>query len=160
MNEDYYERMMQKRCGSLKGCAMSLVGIVVLVLLCLLCSLTSCTTTKYVPVETVRTEYVYKTDSFIQKDSIFLKDSVYIHQKGDTVWFEKWHTQYIDKVREVVRVDSFIKYDSIQVPYPIEKKLTKWQQTKVDWGGWAMLMVVIVSFITIWLVIKRLQRQG
>ena len=133
---------------------MSLAGIILLALLCLICS---CTTTKYVPVETVRTEYITKTDSFIQKDSIFLKDSVFIHSKGDTVWYEKWHTKYIDRVREVVRTDSFIKRDSIQVPYPVEKKLTRWERTKLDWGGEAIIVTILVFFIIVWLIIKRLR---
>ena len=83
---------------------------------------------------------------------------MYIHQKGDTVWYEKWHTKYIDKVREVVRTDSFVKRDSIPVPYPVERKLTKWEQTKIAWGGEAIIAVVIVFFIIIWLIAKRLQR--
>ena len=139
---------------SYKACGISFVGIIIL-LLFILCS---CTTVKYVPVETVRTEYVTKTDTLIKKDSVFCHDSVYIHQKGDTVWYEKWHTRYIDRVEYKVRTDSFIKRDSIQIPYPVEKKLTKWQQAKVDWGGWAMLTLVVLIFIIVWLIVKKLQR--
>ena len=118
----------------------------------------SCKSVQYVPVPEYHTVTVTKTDTFIQKDSVFCHDSVYIHQKGDTVWFEKWHTKYIDKVRDVVRTDSFIKRDSIPVPYPVERKLTKWEQTKIDWGGEAIIAVIVVFFIIIWLIIKRLQR--
>lgn len=149
---DYYERKKKK---GVIGCLYSLTGIIVLGFLCLMCLLCGCTTTRYVPVETVKTEYITKTDSFFQKDSVFLKDSVFIHSKNDTVWYERWHTKYIDKVREVVRVDSFIKSDSIQIPYPIEKKLTRWQQIKIDLGGEAIVLIVVVIFIYIWLVIRR-----
>ncbi len=120
--------------------------------------LSSCTTTKYIPVETIKTEYVYKTDSVLMHDSIHVHDSVFIHSKGDTVWYEKWHTKYVDVIKEVVKVDSFIKTDSIQVPYPVEKKLSKWEQTKLNWGGEAILGMIVVFFIIIWLIISRLKR--
>lgn len=119
----------------------------------------SCRSVQYVPVPEYHTVTVTKTDTLIQKDSVFCHDSVYIHQEGDTVWFEKWHTKYIDKVREVVRIDSFIKRDSIPVPYPVERKLSKWEQTKIDWGGEAIIAIIVVFFIIIWLIGKRcLQR--
>lgn len=34
-----------------------------------------------------------------------------------------------------------MKSDSIRVPYPVEKKLSKWQQLRLDFGGWAMLVL-------------------
>ncbi len=175
MNEDYYDKMMQKRCGSLKGCAMSLVGIVVLVLLCLLCSLTSCTTTKYVPVETNHTEHHWHTDSIKEVDSVIREKQTTIMQldsaqmakygiqlkNAERAWLVKsWELEHqIEQLQKLSAIRDTVR-DSIQVPYPIEKKLTKWQQAKVDWGGWAMLAVLIISFITVWLIIKRLQRQG
>lgn len=155
MIEDYYDRKAKK---GVIGCLYSLTGIIVLGFLCLMCFLCGCTTTKYVPVVEKQIEYVAKTDTLIQKDSVFCHDSVYIHSIGDTVWYEKWHTRYVDRVEYQVRTDSFIKRDSVQVPYPVEKKLTKWQQIKVDWGGWTMLVLVIIIFIIVWLVIKKLQR--
>ena len=41
-----------------------------------------------------------------------------------------------------------MKSDSIRVPYPVEKKLSKWQQFRLDFGGWAMgvLALGIVFF--------------
>lgn len=120
--------------------------------------LSSCTTTKYVPVETVRTEYITKHDSLLVMDSVFLHDSVYIHAKGDTVWYEKWHVQYKDRIKEVVKTDTVIKNDSVQIPYPVERKLSKWEQTKIDYGGTAMIVLAIVSYILIWLISNKLRR--
>jgi hypothetical protein len=48
-----------------------------------------CKSIQYVPVETIRTEIIHKTDTFIQKDSCVVKDSVFIHAKRDVV-FEKY----------------------------------------------------------------------
>ena len=152
-DDEYYDSKFKESSYRICGFCFVCIAICIIMLL-----LTGCKSIQYVPVETVRTEYVTKTDTFIQKDSVFCHDSVYIHSKGDTVWYEKWHTRYIDRVEYKVRTDSFIKTDSIQVPYPVEKKLTKWQQVKIDWGGEAIVALVIVLFIVIWLVIKRLQR--
>lgn len=131
------------------GCGGPVIMYGLLIAWCVLC-LTSCKTV-YVPVKEVHTEVVHKTDSFLQKDSVFLHDSVNIHQRHDTVFFEKWHTKYRDKIKEVIRIDSFIKNDSIPVPYPVEKKLSRWQQTKQDWGGFA----IVFSFIVLGLIILR-----
>ena len=139
------------------GCTVALVGIVICVLLALV--LNSCTTVRYIPVETVRTEWKTKTDSFIQKDSIFVKDSVLVESKGDTLHWHHWHTEYKDRWRDRIVTDSFIKVDSIPVPYPVEKKLTRWEQTKIDWGGEAIVMLIIILFIIVWLIVKRVRLQ-
>ena len=116
--------------------------------------LTSCSTVKYVPVETVRTEYITKTDSFIQKDSVYCHDSVFIHAKGDTVFCERWHTKYIEKYIDNSHVDSIIKVDSIQVPYPVERKLSRWEQYKMDYGAVSIgvSLAAIIGFV-VWIVI-------
>jgi hypothetical protein len=121
--------------------------IVVALIVCLL--LFGCKT-QYVPVETIRTVTVTKTDSFIEKDSVFCHDSVFVQAKGDTLLVEKWHTKYVDRWRDKVRIDSFIKVDSVQVPYPVEKKLTKWQQFTLDYGkvafGGSLVAIAIIIF--------------
>lgn len=121
--------------------------IIVALIVCLL--LFGCKT-QYVPVETIRTVTVTKTDSFIEKDSVFCHDSVFVQAKGDTLLVEKWHTKYVDRWRDKVRIDSFIKIDSVQVPYPVEKKLTKWQQFTLDYGkvafGGSLVAIAIIIF--------------
>ena len=152
----YYIQKSKKLEGSYKAFFYSALAVVILLVFLLLFS--SCRSIQYIPVETVKTEYVTKTDTFLQKDSLVLHDSVYIHSKGDTVWYEKWHTKYKDRIVTKVVVDSFIKTDSIQVPYPVEKKLTKWQQFKVDWGGRAMVFCLMIFIMSIVMVIDLRQR--
>ena len=148
----YYKRLYDKRAEvSMKAYCYSLAGILLLVIVSLL--LSSCKSIQYVPVEKVVTEY--KTNTV--HDSIYLEvlkhDSVVIEKSGDTVYVNKWHTLYKDKWREVMKVDTFIKVDSIQVPYPVEKNLTRWQKIKMDAGGIALgvclsiILLIIVSFI-------------
>ncbi len=39
--------------------------------------------------------------------------------------------------------------DSVQVPYPVEKQLSRWQQMKIELGGWAFGMVIISLIVFI-----------
>ena len=107
--------------------------------------------TKYVPVETVKIDTIYINK--LQRDSIYMYDSVFVKDKGDTVFVEKYKYLYRDKlVRDTMYIS---KADCIQVPYPVEKELTKWQQFRMDFGGWAMCIVVISILILIVYKIKK-----
>lgn len=111
----------------------------------------SCQTVKYVPVETIKIDTTYINK--LQRDSIYMLDSVYVKEKGDTVLIEKYKYLYRDKlVRDTMYIS---KADSIQVPYPVEKELTRWQQFRMDFGGWAMCIVVISILILIVYKIKK-----
>lgn len=113
-------------------------------LVLLLFLITSCSTVKYVPVETVRTEYINKTDSFIQKDSVFIRDSVLVMQNGDTVTIYKTKTIYKDRWQEKIKVDTIIKTDSVEIPYPVEKQLSQWEKAKMDLGGIAFVLLIFL----------------
>lgn len=119
--------------------------------MCLLFVIYSCRTVKYVPVETVKVDTTYINK--LQRDSIYMLDSVYVKEKGDTVLIEKYKYLYRDKlVRDTLYM---AKTDSIQVPYSVEKELTRWQQFRMDFGGWAMCIVVISILILIVYKIKK-----
>ena len=134
-----------------KGCFWAFLMFVVLMAIILL---SSCSP-KVIYVPEYHTEYITKTDSVVKIDSVHVKDSVIIKQAGDTIEIDRWHTEYKDRWRERVVIDSFIKVDSVPVPYPVEKKLSKWQQAKVDWGGWAMLIVVVLIFLFLFFALRR-----
>jgi hypothetical protein len=52
-----------------------------------------------------------------------------------------------------------IKTDSVHIPYPVEKRLTWWQQVKIELGGWAFGVIIsIILFIVYWLV-HRMQKK-
>ena len=125
----------------------------------LACMLLFSCKTKYIPVETIREVYVAKTDTFIKKDSVFCHDSVFIHAKGDTVWYEKWHTKYIDRWRDRISTDTIIKTDSIQVPYPVERKLSKWQTFCLDYGKVMLGCTIVALILLIILLIHWIRRR-
>ena len=115
--------------------------------------LSGCRSVKYVPVEVIKTDTTYINK--VQRDSIYQLDSIYIRDKGDTVLITKTKYIYRDKlVRDTVYTS---RVDSVQVPYPVEKKLSRWQQFKVDAGEWVlgMFIVMMLSFVGYMYINKR-----
>lgn len=110
--------------------------------------------TQYVPVETVRTEY--KTRDSIRFDSIYNKDSIYVLVKGDTVY--QYRYKYLYKYQYLNRTDTVIKTDSVQVPYPVEKKLNRWQSIKMELGGWAFGLIIAFVLIIIGRIVFKLKK--
>ena len=106
--------------------------------------LTCCKTTErveYVPVETVKTEY---KDRIVETyDSVHITDSVYVAVKGDTTLVYKYRDRW--KLKLVHDTAYVNRTDSIRIPYPVEKKLSKWEQFKVDYCGYLM-MVILAAF--------------
>jgi hypothetical protein len=147
----YDKRYDDKEPERMKGCFYSLFSIIILIIFSLL--LSSCKSIQYVPVEKVITEY--KTDTV--HDSVYLEvlkqDSVVIEKLGDTVFINKWHTQYKDRWREIIQIDTIIKVASVQIPYPVKKKLTKWEETKMEAGGIAIVACIsaIIMLIVHWI---------
>lgn len=132
-----------------------LIYLVIILLASAIC-LSSCRT-QYVPVETVRVEY--KTRDSIRFDSIYQRDSVFLFVKGDTVYKEKY--KYLYRYLTINKTDTVIKTDSIQVPYPVEKELSRWQKIKLELGGWAFGMVLALLFVIIGnIVYKRKIKKG
>lgn len=124
-----------------------------LVLLCIIS--VGCTRRMYVPVETVRTEYKDRVLSQARIDSVFQRDSVSVFISGDTVRIEKWRDRIKYRDREVHDTLMRVRRDSVAVPYPVERKLTRWEQAKMDMGGVAMGgLAVALCIAVIWLIRK------
>lgn len=112
--------------------------------------------TQYIPVETVRTEY--KTRDSIRVDSIYNQDSIYVLVKGDTVY--QYRYKYLYKYQYLNRTDTMIKIDSVQIPYPVEKQLTRWQQMKIELGGWAFGVIIAFGLvISGWVIYSRIRKK-
>lgn len=148
-DKEFYNWQWEQSRTNLKGCgAMCAVVVLLILLLC------SCRSTRYVPVETVRTDTLYQ--KVVQRDSIHIHDSVTIREKGDTVMIDHWRTQWRDRLQRDTIYRS--RTDSVQVPYPVEKKLTRWQQVCIDYGKLTMgATVILVIFIIVWIV-RRLRK--
>lgn len=122
-----------------------IIFCIVMFVLCFLTAIAlfSCTTMKYVPVDKIKTEYV---DRVVEKrDSVHVLDSVITYLNGDTIYIYKYRNVY----KDVVRHDtvSVIKCDSIYVPVQIERDLTFWEKTQMNFGT---LFVVVVCLAFLW----------
>lgn len=119
-------------------------------------ALCSCTRKVYVPTETVRTEYRDKVVESLLVDTVSLRDSVSVYVNGDTVRITKFRDRWRTRIVERHDTCTVTKTDSVQVPVQVERKLTKWEQTKMDFGGMAIggFCAVAVLAVAVW-IIKR-----
>lgn len=129
-----------------------------LLLLCLLLLLIGCKT-KYVSVPEYRTEYKTRTDTIHRVDSFTQHDSVAVYVKADTVYKERWRTKELYKYLYKTHTDTLLKTDSIRVPYPVEKQLTRSQRSFITIGKIATgaLTAVVLAF-ALWLAIRLRRR--
>lgn len=85
--------------------------LVVMLLLCV-----SCESIKYVPVETTRTRTEYKDR--LKTDSVHIRDSVFVMIQGDTVYRDRWRTEWREvRLRDTVHV---IQQDTIRSLTPLK----------------------------------------
>lgn len=133
----------------MKGLFWGMLACVVLTLLF------GCTTTRYVPVPSVSVDSVY-VDRWL-RDSVYLKDSVFVNQwtQGDTVYRDKVVTKYQYKDRWRYDTVAIVRADSVRVPYPVERRLSTWEQVRLNVGGWVIALVVITILVVVgWAIYK------
>lgn len=100
--------------------------------------LTGCRTTRYVPVDKLVYRESVKHDTLHKLDSVYVHDSISTFIKGDTLFRDRWHEKTVLKEIFKNKTDTFIKRDSIPVPYPVEKELSKWEQFQLKYAIWSM----------------------
>jgi hypothetical protein len=154
------------------GTQIMLYSIVLFIIAVCFCG---CKSVQYVPVEASHTEHHWHTDSIIQKDSVVKESMTTVMQldsaqmakygiqlkNAERAWLVKsWELErQIEQLQKMSAIRDTVR-DTIQVPYPVEKKLSKWQQTKVDWGGWAMLGVLVVIILFLFIIPRWKGKRG
>nr|DAV17410.1 MAG TPA: Protein melan-A [Caudoviricetes sp.] len=151
-----------------------LLGLIVCAIITLLAG---CKTTKYVPVENVRTEFkdrvvtVHDTvrDSVLKLNDVYKHDSMAVMMRGDTVFVDRWHTLRLIKWEQATHMSntvagdsaSAVRTDSVRVPYPVERKLTKWERVKMDFGTAAIVIAALAIMagivLAVWWIRKRIR---
>lgn len=169
---------MKMDMDRLKGLFWGLVACVIITLLC------GCKATRYVPMETVRTEYRDSSywdrkatfnmqsviDSLIECLSVNKVDCFIIIQDtaGNVKYHGEWHRndKSSNTYHNVEKQDSTDYYrnlyyniqsqkaDSVQVPYPVEKKRGWWEKTRINLFPILVAAIAVLVFIVIWLARK------
>lgn len=117
-------------------------------------AIAGCTRTVYqpVPVEAVHAVHDNRVAEHLKADTVH--DTRFVYIKGDTVidWRDRHHVNRVE-VHDTVVIE---RTDSIPVPYPVERKLTRWQQTKQDYGGYAIgTVAATICIAVVWLVLRK-----
>lgn len=156
----------------------TIIAAVTLVLALALCGCT--TTTKYVPVErghwhtdTV-TRYMSNTDSVTVIEHVYESDHRYdsiapiLDSLNRVIGWDRYHYREItqlsqaERTRLMATIDSLLAVSAdtlrVQVPYPVERKLTAWEQVKQDAGGWAMAALTVLLPAAAWVIGRRMRK--
>ena len=95
--------------------------------------LLGCKTTKYVTVTMTeyRDRYIHQTDSFVKTDSVWVHDSVSVVVRGDTIFNDRWHYKFKDRIVYKSKTDTIRVKDSVpyKVEVPVEKVVYKEKKT-------------------------------
>ena len=123
---------------------------IIIIAIATLC-LSACKSIKYVPVETIKVDTTYISQ--IKIDSVYYRDSIYVEHKGDTVYLSKYKYLY----KNIEKHDTLWheKVDTIQIAYPVEAQLSKWQKVKMQLGNIFVIVCVIAVAICCVLFIKK-----
>jgi hypothetical protein len=134
--------------------------------------LTSCKT-KYVPVTTERVDSVYivRTDTVLNTiisntfDSIMQDRSILttvdsagnVLKETERIEVHHYHSDnsIINQLR--ARCDSLMQQQkqTIEIPYPVERELTWWENLKQEVGGVAIGMLIVAFCVAVVWLIKR-----
>lgn len=138
----------------------------VFVLLFVLCS--GCTRRVYVPVERTTTVTEILRDTIVEVELKQVHDTVTVETAGKdtTSYLQNGHSySYASieggklghslgtlpgiKIKDTLKVRHVIIRDSIPYPVPVEveKKLTFWQNLKIEYGGFAMGAAAAMAFV-------------
>ena len=114
--------------------------IIILIYLYVMFSFIECTTTKYVPIESVRTEYINK----VEKDTVIINNDRLIKEKGDTIYVV--NTKYVYKTKN--KIDTILRIDTIPIIQEVEvirevNRLKDWQIILMILGGG---MVAVIGY--------------
>lgn len=128
---------------------------------------------EYITVPEYHYESHHTKDTIIEKDTV-LKEKNTIIREADSAMLEGLGIRLkegerailvlrneierlTNQQREVVH-DTTVRIDTIRVPYPVEKKLTRWQSLKMEAGGYilAILCILLIACLARWFIKRKL----
>lgn len=101
-----------------------------------------------IPPQIVRvTETEKQGKNTIIRDSVYIHDSIIVTVKGDTVFKDRWHTEYVDKWRYDT---AYVEIrDSVPVPYEVvvsEPYVPKFYKCST-WALWLVIGAIILYYL-------------
>jgi len=82
-----------------------------------------------------------------ERDSIYIRDSVIVRITGDTVYKDRWRTEYKDRI--VQHVDTIVRVDEKVVETVVEKKVIP----RLAWYAIAYA-AIMTTLIILWIILK------
>ena len=115
-------------------------------------SLWGCKPYKVAQRETVIKDSLYIVQRMI--DRVLIRDSVYERHVHDTFYkYKERETVRYIAMRDTLYVE---RRDSVSVPYPVERQLTKWEAVRMRLGDILLIIVNIgIIYVVIWLIRRR-----
>ncbi|MCF2604516.1 hypothetical protein JQM84_12605 [Parabacteroides distasonis] len=115
-------------------------------------SLLGCKPYKVAQRDTVIRDSLYITQRMI--DRVLIRDSVYERHVHDTVYkYKERETVRYLAMRDTLYVE---RRDSVSVPYPVERELTKLEATRMRLGDILLVIVNIgIIYVVIWMIRRR-----
>ena len=115
-------------------------------------SLWGCKPYKVAQRETVIKDSLYIVQRMI--DRVLIRDSVYERHVHDTVYkYKERETVRYLSLRDTLYIE---RRDSLSVPYPVERQLTKWEAIRMRLGDILLIIVNIgLIYVVIWLIRRR-----
>lgn len=113
--------------------------------------LLSCST-YHKPMETVVRDSLYITQRMI--DRVLIRDSVFERHVHDTIYrYRERETVRYLSLRDTMYIE---RRDSVSVPYPVERKLTKWEAARMRMGDILLVSVnIVLIYVVIWMIRRR-----
>ena len=105
--------------------------------------------------ETVIKDSLYIVQRMI--DRVLIRDSVYERHVHDTVYkYKERETVRYLSLRDTLYIE---KRDSVSVPYPVERQLTKWEATRMRLGDISLAVFIAgLLYVVVWLIKRRRKR--
>ena len=109
------------------------------------------------PYKVAQRETVIKDSLYIVQrmiDRVLIRDSVYERHVHDTVYkYKERETVRYLAMRDTLYIE---RRDSVSVPYPVERELTKWEAVRMRLGDILLIIVNIgLIYVVIWLIRRR-----
>ena len=111
--------------------------IVIIFSLVLFCILVGCKSTE--KLQNINTETRIEYRDKYHRDSIYIRDSVIIYVKGDTVFKDRWHTEWKEKESG----DTIILTDTVY----IEKEVFRDKSEPPNNNGMIITLILIIIII-------------